>query len=123
MTNILVTIQNMLHDVQKQVEEKLKRDEMIATLQGITGFANAIAGKDPFEFIDTALNLAEYAVNQPCRSSLGSSLGSIKKWLTFGKEYKPLEDSSDLDFDAVDVNSVPEIMQVLNFVRDILPTA
>ena len=116
MENILVTILNMLPEVHKQVEEKLKREEFIATIQGITGFAKAIAGNDPFDFIDTAQNLVSYAVNQPCRTSLDSSLKNMKKWLTFGKEYKPLQDSSDLDFKEVDVNSVPEIMQVLTFI-------
>ena len=30
----------------------------------------------------------------------------------FGKEYAALNDSSDLDFDKIDVGSVPEVMKV-----------
>ena len=112
MKSILVKIKNMLPNAQKKVQDKLNRDETIAVLQGMTGFASAIAGKDPFDFINTALDIASYASNAPCRISLDSSLRSINKWLTFGKEYIPLEDSSDLDFSQVDINSVPEIMQV-----------
>ena len=112
MKSILVKIKNMLPNAQKKVQDKLNRDETIAVLQGMTGFASAIAGKDPFDFINTALDIVSYASNAPCRISLDSSLRSINKWLTFGKEYIPLEDSSDLDFSLVDINSVPEIMQV-----------
>ena len=74
----------MVRNAQKKVQDKLNRDETIAS----------------------------YASIAPCRISLDSSLRSINKWLTFGKEYVPLEDSSDLDFSLVDINSVPEIMQV-----------
>ena len=112
MKSLLVKIKNMLPNAQKKVQDKLNRDETIAVLQGMTGFASAIAGKDPFDFINTALDIASYASNAPCRISLDSSLRSINKWMTFGKEYIPLEDSSDLDFSLVDINSVPEIMQV-----------
>ena len=74
----------------------------------------AIKGKDPLDFIDTALGLAGSQSGKQCLGSLESNLGSIKKWLTFGKVYTPLVDSSDLDFDKLDVASVPEIMQVRN---------
>lgn len=40
-------------------------------------------------------------------------LDKVRKWLKFGKEYEALEDSSDLDFDKVDIGSVPEIMKVI----------
>ena len=58
----------------------------------------------------------ESQLGKQCLNSLEGYLASIKKWLTFGKNYNPLKDSSDLDFDQVDVNSVPEIMQVQNII-------
>lgn len=102
----------MLPNVYDQA--KFNPDDLLAILQGITGFAGAIKGKDPLDFIDTALGLAESQSGKQCLGSLESNLGSIKKWLTFGKVYTPLVDSSDLDFDKLDVASVPEIMQVRN---------
>ena len=42
---------------------------------------------------------------------LDSVVKSAEKWLTFG-QYRPLEDSSDLNFDLIDVSSVTDIMQV-----------
>lgn len=112
MKDILVKIQSTLPEAQKKVAQKLSRDEFIAIMQGITAFTSSIAGNSPSGFIDGALNLASYKINKPCRAFLESSLGSIKKWMMFGETYKPLEDSSDLDFENVKVNSVPEIMKV-----------
>ena len=102
----------MLPDVYQQA--KFNPDDMLAMLQAITGFVGSIKGKDPFDVIDTALGLAESQSGKQCLGSLQNNLGSIKKWLTFGKNYKPLVDSSDLDFDKLDVASIPEIMQVRN---------
>lgn len=102
----------MLPNVYDQA--KFNPDDLLAILQGITGFVGAIKGKDPLDFIDTALGLAGSQSGKQCLGSLESNLGSIKKWLTFGKVYTPLVDSSDLDFDKLDVASVPEIMQVRN---------
>ncbi|KAJ7391107.1 hypothetical protein OS493_020132 [Desmophyllum pertusum] len=39
-------------------------------------------------------------------------IGKVEKWLTFGKGYQALENSNDLDFDKVDIGSVPEVMKV-----------
>lgn len=91
---------------------KMNANDFLAILQGLTGFVSSIASKDPFALIDSALGIAESQLGKQCLNSLEGYLGSIKKWLTFGKNYNPLKDSSDLDFDQVDVNSVPEIMQV-----------
>ncbi|XP_073228612.1 uncharacterized protein [Porites lutea] len=111
MKDILVKIQSTLPQAQKKVAQKLSRDEFIAIMQGITAFTSSIAGKSPSGFIDGALNLASYKINKPCRAFLESCLGSIKKWMAFGEKYKPLEDSSDLNFDNVKVDSVPDIMK------------
>ena len=65
----------------------------------------------PFDYIDTALDIVDYDINKPCLVALDSVISSAKKWLTFG-QYRPLEDSSDLNFDLIDVSSVTDIMQV-----------
>jgi len=109
MTSLLIIIQKMLPDVYDKA--KFNPADLLAVLQGIVGFANAIASRDPFAVIDTALGIASSQSGKQCLKSLESSLSSIKKWLTFGKNYTPLKDSSDLDFDQVDVASVPEIMK------------
>jgi len=109
MTSLLIIIQKMLPDVYEKA--KFNPADLLAVLQGIVGFANAIASRDPFAVIDTALGIASSQSGKQCLKSLESSLSSTKKWLTFGKNYTPLKDSSDLDFDQVDVASVPEIMK------------
>ena len=108
----------MLKDTYKK--GKFHRDDLIAVLQGITGFGKVIASKHPLDFIDSALGIASSQSSKACLKSLDSYLGSAKKWLTFGKKYKALTDSSDLDFDQVAVSSVPEIMKVSGFVDEVL---
>ena len=91
---------------------KFNKEDILAVLQGTVGFAKAIASKNPFDAIDAGLGLMGSLAGKQCLNSLESIRGSIKKWLTFGEHYKPLADSSDLDFDQLDVGSVPQIMQV-----------
>ena len=118
MTTILKNFPNLLKDTYKK--GKFHRDDLIAVMQGITGFGKAIASKDPLDFIDAALGTASSLSGKACLKSLDSYLGSAKRWLTFGEKYKALTDSSDLDFDQVAVSSVPEIMQVSGFVDEML---
>ena len=109
MTSILKNIQTILPDVYAKAQ--FNQDDLIAVLQGLAGFANAIATKDPKDFIDSALKIAS-SQSGKCLKSLLSYTGSIKKWLEFAEKYKRVKDSSELDFDQVDVGSVPEIMKV-----------
>ena len=118
MNNTLIRIYSSLKEAQEVAQHRLTRQQFMAVLQGITGFASAIfesavseEPKGPFAFIDTAISIAEYDANKPCLTSLGSVIQSAKKWLTFGK-YRPLNDSSELNFDKIDVSSVPDIMKV-----------
>ena len=115
MTSIIRKFSNLLTD--KYEKAKFNKDDLIAVLQGITGFANGIASKDPFAFAGAALDIASSQSGKECLKTLDSYLDSVKKWLTFGENYKALTDSSDLDFDQVAVSSVPEIMQVTGFRR------
>ena len=115
MGGTLKQVEAELPDVYK--DAKMNENDFLAILQGITGFVSGIANKDPFEFIQSALGIAESQTGKKCLKKIESYLGSIRKWLTFGKNYKALENSSDLDFDRLDVDSVPEVMQVYEYLH------
>ncbi|XP_020617098.1 uncharacterized protein LOC110055061 [Orbicella faveolata] len=113
-------LESQMTGIIKEVEAKLPETleaakshhgDFLAILQGVTGFVSAAASKDPFAFIDSALGLAESQHGKACLKTLTSYQKSLRTWLTFGKNYKPLKDSSELDFDQVDVDSVPGVMQ------------
>ena len=110
MSSIIQEVTSELPGVYKKA--KFNSQNLIGMLQGLVGFAAAGAAKDPFAFIDQTLTLAEESSQRCHLKSLDSYLGSIKQWLTFGKHYKPLVDSSELNFDQMNVSSVPQIMQV-----------
>ena len=112
MKGILTMVLNLLPEAYRKTKNKLDAEQFIAVLQGITGFAAAIKGKDPLGFIDSAVGIMDHEINKPCLKSLGTIRKNLKKWLTFGKEYKPLKDSSDLNFDKVKVSAIPEVMKV-----------
>ncbi|CAH3148651.1 unnamed protein product, partial [Porites lobata] len=109
MSSIIQEVTSELPGVYKKA--KFNSQNLIGMLQGLVGFAAAGAAKDPFALIDQTLALAEESSQRCHLKSLDSYLGSIKQWLTFGKHYKPLVDSSELDFDQMNVSSVPQIMQ------------
>ena len=114
MEEILVRIMNLLPEGYEKTKEKLDKEQLMAVVQGVTGFAAPIAGKDPLIIIDSAVSVMDYEINKPCLGSLDIIRGNLKKWLTFGEEYEPLEDSSDFDFDKVEVSAIPEVMKVCN---------
>lgn len=118
MNYTLLRIMKSIKEAQQAAHNRLTKQQLVAVLQGITGFASAIftskVSEDPvgpFDYIDTALDIVDYDINKPCLVTLDSVISSAKKWLTFG-QYRPLEDSSDLNFDLTDVSSVTDIMQV-----------
>ena len=121
MSNILKEATSALPNVYEKA--KFNSNNIITMLQGLVGFTAAADAKDPFAFIDQTLALAEESSQRCHLKSLDSYLGSIKQWLTFGKHYKPLVDSSELDFDQMNVSSVPQIMQVLTGVIFLLRLA
>ena len=110
MTSILESINTKITDVYD--DAKFNKADFLAVLQGVVGFSRSIAGQSPGDFIDTALSLAGSLSGKTCLKKLDEYRDSIKKWLTFGENYEPLEDSSQLDFDQLDVTSIPDIMQV-----------
>ena len=113
MESIIRRFPTLLKDTYEQ--GKFNKNDLIAMLQGITGFAKAIASRNPLDFIDAALGVASSFAGKACLKTLDQYLDSVKTWLTFGEKYIALTDSSDLDFDQVAVSSVPEIMQVTGF--------
>lgn len=113
MESIIRRFPTLLTDTYEQ--GKFNKNDLIAMLQGITGFAKAIASRNPLDFIDAALGVASSFAGKACLKTLDQYLDSVKQWLTFGEKYIALTDSSDLDFDQVAVSSVPEIMQVTGF--------
>ena len=112
MRSTITLIENMLPDVHEAAENLFLKDKFLAILQGSAGIMFASATNEVFGVVDSAISLARDLSQQQCLGSLGNMLDKIKKWLTFGQNYNPLQDSSDLDFSLMDVDSVPEIMQV-----------
>ena len=120
MIGILTTIMNLVPESYSKTMNKLSAEQCLAVLQAITGFAGAVAGKDPFAFIGSAISIMDYEINKPCLKSLGTIRKNLKKWLTFGREYQSLEDSSDLNFDKVKVSSIPDVMKVYIFSKSLI---
>ena len=110
MEEILKRVKEILPKVHKKA--KFNADDVLVVLQGLTGFAKAVVTADPLELLDSALGVAGGLKDKDCLQSLKKYLGSVKQWLTFGKHYTPLEDSSDLDFEKIDVSSIPDMMEV-----------
>lgn len=112
MTGITEQIRSILPEAVRAA--KFNEDDFLAVLQGIVGFAGAIKDKNPFDFIGSAVGLAQDLSGKRCPlGTLEDNLDKLEKWLTFGKAYEALQDSSDLDFDLVDISAVPEVMQVV----------
>ena len=120
MIGILTTIMNLVSEAYSKTMNKLSAEQCLAVLQAITGFAGAVAGKDPFAFIGSAIGIMDYEMNKPCLKSLGTIRKNLRKWLTFGREYQSLEDSSDLNFDKVKVSSIPDVMKVYIFSKSLI---
>ena len=112
MDNIITHIGAVLPDVHRQAQFDI--EDLLGVLQGVAGFASGVSQKDAFAVIERTADVAQdltMRLNCPT-GSLEAVLGNLRRWLTFGSNYDPLEDSSDLDFDQVDIESVPEMMQV-----------
>lgn len=110
MENFLTQIMAKVRDV--YVEAKFNKGDLIAVLQAITGFVKAGAGKDVFGALETALGTAAHFATQCNTGSLQEVKDKLTEWLRFGDAYKPLEDSNDLNFDTMDIESIPELMKV-----------
>ena len=111
MASSLKAIAAQLPDVYKK--SQFNRQDLVVILQGVTGFLGGVVGKDPFSMLSNAIGVAGHFATKCNTGSLHENLNKTAKWLAFGKEYAALEDSSDLDFDKMDIGSVPEVMKVI----------
>ena len=111
MKSSLEEITAQLPDVYTKSQFNLK--DLFVILQGLTGFASGIIAEDPLESIAAALEVAGHFATKCNTGSLQNIMKKTKKWLKFSKDYAALKDSSDLDFDKMDVESVPEAMKVI----------
>ena len=111
MNSSLANIISQLPDIYDSA--KFNRDDLSAVLKGITAFVSGVGGRDPATFIGAAVEVAGHFASKCNVGTFHDNLDKIEKWLTFGKVYSALDDSSDLDFDTVDVGSVPEVMKVI----------
>ncbi|KAL9956907.1 hypothetical protein ACROYT_G038462 [Oculina patagonica] len=85
------------------------KKDFVAVLQGITGFLKA--GFNPLDIADTALGLYSHFGTKCDDGDLKGLLQKVKKWVKIGKKYEALKDSNDLNFDEMDIESVPEMMK------------
>lgn len=92
---------------------KFNRGDLFVMLQGLAGFASSIKGKDPSATIGAALGVAGHFTTKCKLGTLQDNLSKVKNWLKFGEAYAALKDSSDLDFDKMTVEAVPEVMKVM----------
>ncbi|CAH3128101.1 unnamed protein product [Pocillopora meandrina] len=109
MKNSLLDAKGMLSDVYEAA--KFNSDDLFVILEGITGFFSGVLGKDPFAALGSALGVVGHFVGQCDLGELQNNLDKVEKWLKFGQDYAALKDSSELDFDQMDVEAVPEVMQ------------
>ncbi|KAL9958424.1 hypothetical protein ACROYT_G035436 [Oculina patagonica] len=110
MDNIVRHIENDIAEVISASQFNI--EDLLAVLQGTVGFVSGAASGEVFEALGPAVELSSNLSSNTCPTgSLQEVLNNLHKWLTFGSSYNPLEDSSDLDFDQVDIGSVPEMMQ------------
>lgn len=108
MSSTLETLKATLVELQAQKN----MEHFFAILQGVTGFVGALIEKDPGAVLGSAFSLIENEALRCNRGTLQQNKAKIKKWLKFGKAYEALEDSSDLNFDKMDIRSVPDMMKV-----------
>ena len=88
-----------------------KRD-LLVVLQGLAGIVAAGTISDPFTVASTTFRVIGNFATQCNTGTLQENKDKLLKWLTFGKNYAALKDSSELDFTQLDVEAVPEIMKV-----------
>lgn len=110
MNDSLVEIQNKLPDVYEA--SQFNKQDLFVTLQGLTGFWSGVVGKDPLSVASTTIGVIGHFSSKCNTGTLQQNRGNIEKWLTFGRNYAALKDSDDLDFNTLDVRSVPEVMKV-----------
>lgn len=92
---------------------KFDGGDLLMILQGLTGFASGIKGGDPLAIIGATVGVVGNFATKCNIGTLQDNLRKVKGWLQFGKDYRALKDSSELDFDKMDVEAVPDVMKVI----------
>lgn len=110
MTRFLDDVAHLLPEAHGKTQ--LGKSDLLVVLGGITGIGSSVIAKDPFSAVSAVVGVVDHFESQCNPGTLLDNLEKIEHWLTFGQAYAALEDSSDLNFDEVDVGSIPEIMEV-----------
>ena len=110
MNSSLAQIVAQLPDVYEKA--KFNKGDLFVFLEGLTGFLSGAKGADPLAALGSALQVVGHFTTKCSLGTLGENLEKINKWMVFGKAHAALKDSSELDFDKMDVGAVPEVMQV-----------
>ena len=110
MQSNLLKAKAMLPDVYEKAE--FNSEDLFVILEGITGLFSGAMRKDPFAALGSALGVIRHFVSKCNLGKLQNNLDKVEKWLKFGKDYAALKDSSELDFDKMNVAAAPEVMQV-----------
>ena len=93
------------------VSGKAKLHSILALLEGLVGFS--VAAQAPLSTLGSILGIVNLLSHDRCPlKSLEKYSANIEKGLSFGEDYKLRVDSSELDFDKLDISSLPEMMQV-----------
>jgi len=116
MNSSLAEILVQLPDVYEAAQ--FNREDLFAILEGLSAFSSGAAGRDPLASLGAAIGVIGRFASRCNVGTLQENVNKTLKWLTFGQQYTALEDSSDLDFDQLDVGSVPEVMKVIYFTLD-----
>ena len=118
MNGIIENIQNILQGV---VETALfNADDLMAVLQALCGFASSAVTRDPLGLVDVSLGVSTLSTRFCPIQSLETNVEKLRKWLTFGQSYQALADSSELDFDRVDVTAIPDVMKVSSIIENLM---
>lgn len=113
MNSSLAEIVVQLPDVYNAAQ--FNREDLFAILEGLAGFSSGVLGRDPLASLGAAIGVIGRFASRCNTGNLQENLNKTIKWLTFGQQYAALDDSSDLDFDQLNVGSVPEVMKVRRF--------
>ena len=102
----------------KQRSSTEKTSLLYSKFEGLSGFSSGAVGRDPLASLGAAIGVIGRFASRCNIGTLQENVNKTLKWLTFGQQYAALEDSSDLDFDQLDVGSAPEVMKVICFLLD-----
>ena len=118
MNSIIKNIQSILQGVVETA--RFNADDLMAVLQALCGFASSAVTRDPLGLVDVGLGVSTLSTGFCPIQSLETNVEKLRKWLTFGQSYQALADSSELDFDRVDVTAIPDVMKVSSIVQNLM---